>query len=120
MTNNFGHTTEAKRTTASIPRHLRNAAAIDIVAYMQEHWMTQTKQNDKQNKAIPVGKTAQMLFSCKEFFDPAHWKNPFYARFPQDADGRDATEWVKAAVIWWHGAHAYTTFIGVGSYGYAC
>ena len=101
------HTTECKQTESAMPRQTRKMTAQEIVAYRQQ-----------VNEGT---KTAEFMQQVADtYFDPNRWKNPFYAKCPQDADRRYLTEWVKAAVIWFHGREAYETFIGVGSHGYAC
>lgn len=115
------HETTAVKIAARIPRHLRGASAKQIVQYCIEHWKTQTRFDPDTGKTTPTGLATKMLFATADaLFDPNDWKAPFYARFPQDAGGRDATEWAKAAAIWYHGSKPYKTYAGVGSPGYAC
>ena len=47
--------------------------------------------------------------------DPAHWKNGFYVIFPEIDK-----EWVKAAIIWFHGCEPKESAVGIYSTGYAC
>ena len=55
--------------------------------------------------------------------DPEYWKNPFLATNPQDGNGASLSEWVQAAVVWFHAAtpKVYQTEAGpaIISTGYA-
>jgi hypothetical protein len=115
------HTTEAARTETRIPRHMSGKTAHDIVKYCHRNWNRQTRVIKGTGRIEMTGMALQMLEGAsKAFFSPEHWKDPFYARFPQDSEGRDATEWAAAAAIWYHGAEPARTFVGVMSHGYAC
>lgn len=108
------YTTTGAQTAARIPTRMRNMKATEIVGSIFNAEIAK-KPGSKDTAGLT------MLKSCADaFFAKDHWKNAFYAIFPQDADGRDACEWAAAAAIWFHGAEPIRTSIGVHSNGYAC
>lgn len=114
------YTTEAKRTASTAPANMNGKTAEQIVAYGMDHYRHEM-MTDGIRPMRPANKfTAFMSEVSDTYFDPSYWKNPIYAKFPMDAEGRDITEWVKAAIIWYHGAKPSQSFIGVFSQGYAC
>lgn len=101
------YTTEAVKINCKIPANMRRKNADEICRYVMV----------KGSKC----KAYQMLEATSDtVFDPQNWKNPIYAKFANDADGFDAKEWVKAAIIFYHGVKPVESFIGVYSHGYAC
>lgn len=111
MPTNARHETESLK-VGGMPKNTRSMTAAQIVAYMQKHFK---EKQDKEGRFVPANKaTAYLIATMNTYSDPDNWKSPFYARFPESA------EWLSAAIIWYHGAEAYRTFVGVGSNGYAC
>jgi len=86
----------------SEPRHLCNANAIEIVRYYGDH--------------ITANKTEQYMAAvAKAIFDPTNWKNACYAEMPHIR-----REWVKAAIMVYHGSVPIEVYGGIHSQGYAC
>ncbi len=93
------------------PQQLNGKTAGDIVRYMHDHYQTKgPRASEPANKA-----TEYMMAVSKAIFDPEYWKNPIYVKFPMI--GR---EWVKAVIIWYHGAEPIEGPAGIYSNGYAC
>lgn len=113
------YSTNHARTPTSVPAHLRWKEAGDIVAYMQTHFRTDIDDSGLPARAMNAS-TAMMMAVSDTFFDPTRWKNPFVARYPQDALGRRIDEWVKAAIIWYHGAKPIDSGGVIISFGYEC
>ena len=114
------HETSHRRTASAMPANTRRMTAQEIVTHCQKHWSMKDEPATfapckPGNKA-----TAFMVEVMSTYEDPAHWKNAFYAKYPKDANGAALDEWVKAAIIWYHGAKPIETYTGVRSTGYAC
>lgn len=107
------YTTEAAPINAPKPKHLMNKSAQEIVEYMMKHFKTNYLVGTGQ-KSLNKS-TAYLIAVSDTLFDPQDWKAPFYARFPECGE-----EWAEAAIIWYHGAEATRSFIGVFSPGYQC
>ena len=108
------HTTEAAQVDCKIPAKMRKMSAMEIVNEVSRIEFAKAPGNTKSAGFKMIEATS------KAVFDPADWKAPIYAKFTRDADGRDATEWVKAAIVWYHGIEPQASFVGVYSQGYAC
>lgn len=113
------HETKATPITINCPRQLRNKNAQEIVAYLSEHYTTRFVY-DETGQLIgnePVNKaTAYMMAVSKAIFDPTDWKAPCKVWFPVCGH-----EWVKAAIIWYHGAEPVENkYYWVYSRGYSC
>lgn len=112
----YRYETENAKVYAECPRNLRNKKAQEIVSYLSEHYETEFIEKENNFETKPKNKaTAYMIAVSKAIFDPANWKNPIYAKFPQCGN-----EWAKACIIWYHGVEPMESMIGVFSNGYAC
>lgn len=103
------HVTYERHMSVAIPKIMRNLTADEIGKVT---WST-GKENVKLFHSV-------LKDAMDTYGDPVYWKNSFYAIFPMDKDGRDATQVVVAAIEWFHGTQAKTTQYGVYSTGYAC
>lgn len=93
------------------PKHTRKMSANQIVAYLRHHHRT-----DKTGKRALNKTTAHLKAISNAIFDPTYWKNPC-----QVEAALANTEWVKATIIWYHGAEPKEIAGGsVVSEGYAC
>lgn len=109
------YTTEAVKTGLPVPQQTLKMDASEIVEYLKIHVRMKTVAGSGRFEEVPANKvTAFLKATFDAYSDPADWKAPFYAQFPQHK------EWLKAAIIWYHGAKATETFIGVRSPGYQC
>lgn len=117
------HATYRYTATASPrPRHTARMNADEIVAWCSKNW---GMSYDENGKGTPTNKTTAFMGEvATTYFDPNDWKNPFIAYGPCDPFGQDLTEWVKAAIIWYHGARGVEAGSiansGIASIGYAC
>ena len=101
-------TTDFATISIEKPSNTMNMTAEEIVAYGTKHF----RQADD---GTPLNAfTARMKAVSDAIFNPAEWKAPIYARC-----SISDREWVKAAVIWYHGQKPIESGIGVYSYGYA-
>ena len=105
------YTTENPDPLVDMPDYTRNWTCEQIISYGQKHF-----DFDPINMTSKNQFTAYMRTVSKTIFDPSDWKNPIYVRFPY-ACGQ---EWVKACIVWFHGAKPIESFVGVYSRGYAC
>ena len=103
---------------AEMPKNLRNKSAMEIVEYLQDHFNTEeiiVNGNFAGMKATNKA-TAYMMAVSSAIFDPADWKAPCKVWFAECGE-----EWVKAAIIWYHGATPRSNpHYWVYSSGYAC
>lgn len=97
-----------------IPSHLINKSADEIVAYLMNHYKI---KSDKEGRLeLPVNLSTAYLMAVRDvIFDPDNWKNAIYVRYP-----KIQREWVKAAIVWYHGSIPIESMAGVYSTGYAC
>jgi hypothetical protein len=107
------YTTEHAKVECSIPARMRKMTAMEIVNAV-------SKIEHKTGYSKKSAGFKMIEAASKAVFNPADWKAPIYAKFTVDANGCDATEWVKAAIVWYHGAQPLESFVGVYSQGYAC
>lgn len=112
--------TKAAPITTKCPRQLRNKNAQEIVAYLSNHYNTRFVDDPETGRLVsiePTNKaTAYMMAVSKAIFDPADWKAPCKVWFPVCG-----SEWVKAAIIWYHGAEPVENpYYWVYSRGYSC
>ncbi len=111
--------TQDKKTAGTWPAHLRRKTPSEIVEYMTKHFRTIDDERKLPVKGANKS-TAFLMEIADTYFDPKRWKNPFIAYNPRDAAGHCLGDWVRAAVIWYHGAEAGGAGETVFSYGYAC
>lgn len=104
------HKTESAKIGVPKPKNTRGWTTEQIIAYGREHYNTNIETGRPMNKF-----TAYMVAVSNAIFNPEDWKAPIYAIFPGCGN-----EWAKAAIIWYHGAQPYESFVGVYSHGYAC
>lgn len=114
MSNNFYKTENAKINMA-IPASMRRMTAEQIIDAVRKFEFSP----DRKRPAKPGIGCRMIEATAEAVFDPKNWKNPICANWTVDAEGRNAREWVKAAIMWYHAAKPLESYIGVYSQGYA-
>lgn len=113
---NTYYKTEGARAKTTIPASMRNMKAEQIIEAVRRF-----EFDPKRKRPAKPGIGLRMIEAMADaIFDPANFRNPICANWPKDANGSDAREWAKAAIMWYHGANPIESYIGVYSQGYAC
>ena len=96
------HATHTIKTASAMPAATVGKTANEIQAMV---WAAETAQGPKapeDNTRSPEFEFIAEVFGA--ICDPEYWKNPFLATNPQDGNGASLSEWVQAAVVWYHAA----------------
>ena len=109
------HTTNFAEPKAARPHNMGNKTAEQIVEYAKAHYRVDYHMPPKDGEQLVFGNQFSRFFRAvfEAVQDPADWKNPFYARC-----SHSLREWIKAAIIFFHGTKPIETGIGIISNGY--
>lgn len=115
------HATHTVKTASAMPAATVGKTAQEICDMVWAAEIAQGPKAPEDNTRSPEFAFMGEVFGA--ICDPEHWKNPFLATNPQDANGASLSEWVQAAVVWFHAAtpKVYQTEAGpaIISTGYA-